>query len=107
MIIAAATISAIAATTPQENGVPSSSTVSPLTFQQFRQSCDVHRNTARFVLREHLRLHRLGIVRPAVDVGERLAVGVADHVAAGDLLGSPWGGQAANRDLGCCGVLRS
>jgi hypothetical protein len=34
-------------------------------------------------------LHRVGLGRAAVDVGERLAVCVADDVTAGDLLGFP------------------
>jgi ATP-dependent DNA ligase len=78
---------------PQENGVPSSSTLSPVTFQQFRQPRDVHRNAARFILGEHLRLHRLGFVRPAVDIGERLAIGVAHKIAPVIFSAVQWGGQ--------------
>jgi hypothetical protein len=36
--------------------------------QQRRQPREVHRDAARFIIREHLGLHRLGFVRPAVDV---------------------------------------
>jgi hypothetical protein len=49
----------------------------------------------RFVLREHLGLPRLGLVLSRVEVGERLPVGVADDIAAGDLVGAPGRREAA------------
>jgi hypothetical protein len=48
-----------------------------------------------FVLRQDLGLQSFGFVRPAVDVGERLPVGIASDVAAGHLFGVPGRGEAA------------
>ena len=39
-------------------------------------------DAARLVFGEHLRLHCSGLVRPAVDIGQGLAVSVAQDVAA-------------------------
>jgi hypothetical protein len=43
----------------------------------------------RFVFGEHLGLHRLGFALSRANVDEGLAVGVADDVAAGHLVGAP------------------
>jgi hypothetical protein len=57
--------------------------------EQLRQPCDVDGDAARLVLRENLRLSCFVFVVARVDVNERLAVGVADDVAAGYLVGVP------------------
>src|SRR6266852_575597 len=49
----------------------------------------------RFVLRQDFGLQRLGWVRPAVDVGKRLVVGIAHDVATRHLFGALWCGKAA------------
>jgi hypothetical protein len=54
-------------------------------------------NPARLAPGRHPGLHRLGLARPAADVGERLPVAVAHDVAAGNLLGGPGRGEAAGR----------
>jgi hypothetical protein len=51
--------------------------------EQLREPGDVHRDAARLVDRQSLRLHCLGFVRLAVDVSERLPSGVPDDIAAG------------------------
>jgi hypothetical protein len=42
----------------------------------------------------HLGLHRFGFAVPRVGVHQRLPVGVADDIAAGHLVGTPWGGDS-------------
>jgi hypothetical protein len=51
--------------------------------ERLREPGDVHRDAARLVDRQSLRLHCLGFVRLAVDVSERLPSGVPDDIAAG------------------------
>jgi hypothetical protein len=63
--------------------------------QQLGQPCDVRRDAPRLVGRKHLRLSRFVFVVPRVEVRERLAVRVADDVAAGDLVGVLGGREAA------------
>jgi hypothetical protein len=55
--------------------------------QQFRQPRDVQRDPSRLVLCQHLCLPCFGFVLAAVEVRERLPVGVADDIAAGQLVG--------------------
>jgi hypothetical protein len=52
-------------------------------------------NPPRLVLREHLRLPRLGVIVARVEVGERLPVGVSDNIAAGHRGGAPGRREAA------------
>jgi hypothetical protein len=63
--------------------------------QQLRQPRDVDRDAPRLVGGEHLRLPRFVFVLAAVEVGKNLPIGVADNVAAGDLVGMPGRGEAA------------
>jgi hypothetical protein len=67
----------------------------PALRDQLGQSRDVGGNPPALVRREHLRLPRLGLVLAAVEIRDRLPVGVADDIAAGDLLSASGGGKAA------------
>jgi hypothetical protein len=58
---------------------------------------NVGRDAPRLVFREHFRLDRFGFIRPAVDVSERLAVGIAHDVATGHLFDAPRRGETARR----------
>ena len=72
----------------------STSLIAPRLPWRLRQPRDVDGDPPRLVLRQHLRLPRLGLVVAGVEVGKRLPVGVADDVAAGDRLGAPgWGNR--------------
>ena len=68
--------------------------------QEVRQPCDVHSNPPRLVLREHLRLQSFSRIVPRIQIGERLAVGVSDDVAARNGFGSPGWWEAAGRIRG-------
>jgi hypothetical protein len=63
---------------------------------QRRQLGDVGRDAPRFIIGQGFGLHRLGFVRPAVDVGKRLIVGVAHDLAAGH----PFSGQGGGKRRG-------
>jgi hypothetical protein len=63
--------------------------------KQLRQPRNVDRDAPRLVLREHLRLQRLGLGLPRADVGERLPVRVPDDIAARNLVRAPGCGEAA------------
>jgi hypothetical protein len=56
--------------------------------KQLRQPRDVDGDPPGLVLRQDLGLQRLGFAVPGVDVRERLTVGVADDIAACDLVGA-------------------
>src|SRR5260370_2008470 len=64
-------------------------------------ACDVGRDAPRFVFRQYFRLHGFGFVRSAVDVDERLVIGIAHDVAAGHLLGAPRCREAAGCGQPC------
>jgi hypothetical protein len=70
-----------------------------LPLQQRRQLRNVGRDPPRLVLRQHLGLQRLGFVRPAVDVGERLAVGIVHDASAGHLFGAPGRWETASHSI--------
>ncbi len=63
--------------------------------EQLRQPCHVDGDPARLVLRQHLGLPSFVFIVARVDVNESLAVGVADDIAARDLVGSPRRREAA------------
>jgi hypothetical protein len=63
--------------------------------QHLRQPRDVHGDPARLVLRQHLRLQSFGRVVARVQIGKRLAVGVAGDVTARNGVGAPWCGETA------------
>ena len=67
--------------------------------EELGQPRRVHRDAPRLVGREHLCLARIGLTVAAVEIRQRLAVGVAHDVAAGDLVGAPGRREAA----GCVG----
>jgi hypothetical protein len=81
---------------------PTSAVILPM--QQLRQPCDVDGDPSGLVFREHLRLPRLDLGGAAVDVGDRLPVGVADDIAARYLVGTP-GRREAAWSLGHGGIL--
>jgi hypothetical protein len=62
---------------------------------QLRQPCDVDSDAPRLILREHLGLQSFRRIVARVQIGERLAAGVADDVAARNGFGSPWWREAA------------
>jgi hypothetical protein len=63
--------------------------------EQFRESRDVERDATRLVGGEHLRLPRVGFVVTAVELGQRLSVGVPDDITAAPLVGMPRRREAA------------
>jgi hypothetical protein len=63
--------------------------------KQLRRPSDVDGDSTRLVLREHLGLQRFGRVLTQVQIGERLAAGVADYVTTGDGVGPPGRREAA------------
>jgi hypothetical protein len=63
--------------------------------QQLRQPCDVDRDPPRLILREHLCLQSIGRIVARLQIGKRLAVGVADDVTARNGVGTPWCGETA------------
>src|SRR5580700_6888967 len=54
-----------------------------------REPRNVRDDAAGLVIGQNLGLHGVGLGRAAIDVGKCLAVGIADNVATGDLLGLP------------------
>ena len=66
--------------------------------QQIRQLGDVHRDPPRFVTGHQMRRRAPSRLILKVDVGERVAVDVADDVAGVGLLGRPGRREAARHD---------
>ena len=62
---------------------------------QLRQPCDVDSDAPRLILREHLGLQSFRRIVARVQIGERLAAGVADYVTTGDGVGPPGRREAA------------